>query len=113
MLVNLEVNREAKYLLGQELGRTPSGRQMREMYRFQYWGGSAAYMITREGAAIAHIEAKRLDLQIDHRLFDMSYSSTSRRLRPVQVLPAMARQKRPKMGGFSSDISEGGTTHHL
>ena len=107
MVVNLEVNKEADYLLGQKLGQTPSGREIREMYRFQYWGGAAAYLLTREGAAIAHIEANRLDLQIDHRLFDMSYSSTSRRLRPVQILPAMARQKRPNLGGFSSDIGEG------
>ena len=103
-LVNFEVNIEAEYLLGRELGRTPNGREIREMYRFQYGGGSAAYLMSRKAASVVTAEARILDLQIGHRLFDMSYSSTSRKLRPIQVLPAMARQRRPHMGGFVSDI---------
>ncbi len=103
-VVNLEVNTETAYLLGQPVSRTSSGRELREMFRFQYGGGAAAYFISREGALIAQKEGGNLELQISHRLFDMSYSKTSRRLRPIQVVPAMARQKRLN-GGGKSDIA--------
>ncbi len=107
-IVNLEVNIEDEYLLGRELGRTPTGRELRAMYRFQYGGGAAAYLICRDGAAIVCAEKGKFELQIDHTLFDMSYSKISRRLMPVQVTPAMAKQKRSDSpDGFSSDMMGG------
>ena len=73
------------------VGSTPSGR---DVLRIARWGGCAAsYLIDREGAqrVLAGIDEPRLP--IDHMLFDLRESETARCLRPVQVVPAMARQR--------------------
>jgi len=71
-------------------GRTPNGRAIRRM-EGRAWG-SAAYMIDRRGAQIALAAFADPDLTFDHILFDHRHSRTARRLRPMQVIPAMARQ---------------------
>ena len=93
-LVNLEVCREIEYLAGPRLGITPTGRMLREIYRFQKGGGTSAYFISRRGASLVMNSGKNFSLQISHLLFDRFFSSVSRTLRPVQVFPAMARQQR-------------------
>ena len=93
-LINLEVGEESKYLTGSILGKTPSGRELREIYRFQYGGGTSAYIISKRGASIAAVAKNDMTLQISHLLLDRSFSKIARKLRPVQIYPAMARQKR-------------------
>ena len=71
-------------------GKTPSGRDLRRLER--WCPGSAAYLISREGARIALGAFADPDLTVDHTLFDLRYSRTARRFGTVQVFPAMARQ---------------------
>ena len=72
-------------------GRTPSGRGL---HRLERWcPGSAAYLIDRRGAQIALAAFADPDNTVDKLLFDFRYSRAARRLRTVQVLPAMARQR--------------------
>lgn len=72
-------------------GATPSGRAIQRLER--WCGGSAAYMIDRRGAQIALAAFADPDHTVDHTLFDLRYSQTARRLCPVQIVPAMARQR--------------------
>ena len=76
-------------------GMTPSGRSLRRLER--WCSGAAAYLIDRRGAQIALQAFADPDNTTDHTLFDLRYSRAARRLRTVQVLPAMARQ-RPEAG---------------
>ena len=72
-------------------GHTPSGRELR---RVEGWGGcAAAYLIDREGAWVVLSDIEITKRPIDHILFDLRESRTARRLRPVQIVPAMARQR--------------------
>ena len=72
-------------------GKTPSGRGL---HRLERWcAGSAAYLIDRSGAQIALAAFADPDHTVDKTLFDFRYSRTARRLRTVQILPAMARQR--------------------
>ena len=72
-------------------GRTPSGRGL---HRLERWcSGSAAYLIDRRGAQIALAVFADPNLSVDQTLFDFRYSRAARRLRTVQILPAMARQR--------------------
>lgn len=72
-------------------GKTPSGRGL---HRLERWcPGSAAYLIDRRGAQIALAAFADPDNTVDKTLFDFRYSRTARRLRTVQILPAMARQR--------------------
>ena len=72
-------------------GRTPSGRELRRLER--WCGGSAAYLINREGAQIALEAFANPSHTTDHTLFDLRVSETARRLQTVQIVPAMARQR--------------------
>lgn len=71
-------------------GHTPSGRDMRRLDRWATC--SAAYLIDREGARIVRDHLEAPDQLVDYTLFDLRYSKTARKLRPVQVIPAMARE---------------------
>ena len=72
-------------------GRTPTGRAIQRLER--WCGGSAAYIIDRRGAQIALAAFANPDHTVDHTLFDLRYSKTARRLRPMQIVPGMARQR--------------------
>lgn len=86
-------------------GRTPSGRELRRMERRSC--GSAAYLINREGAEIVLGALKRPNLPMDHILFNLRYARTARKLRPVQVLPAMAKRR---YGSADSDLTDWDST---
>lgn len=90
-------------------GETPSGREVRKIE----WRGTctAAYLINREGARIAMAAFDKilygidpLLINVDQALFNMRLSKTARKLGPVQVVPAMARQRG---AGKDSDLLEG------
>ena len=64
------------------------------MRPIERWDGcAAAYLIDRKGARRVLRAIGRPTMAIDRILFDLRESSTARRLRPVQVVPAMARQR--------------------
>ena len=72
-------------------GKTPSGRGL---HRLERWcSGSAAYLIDRRGAQIALAAFADPYHTVDQTLFDFRCSKVARRLRAVQTLPAMARQR--------------------
>ena len=50
-------------------------------------------MIDRRGAQTALKAFADPGLTVDHTLFDLRYSRTARRLRPMQIVPAMGRQR--------------------
>ncbi len=78
-------------LWGSSTGRTPSGRAL---HRLERWcPGTAAYLIDRRGAQIALAAFADPYHTTDQTLFNLRYSVTARRLRTVQILPAMARQR--------------------
>ena len=77
--------------LGKPLGKTPSGRELRRLER--WCGGSAAYLIDRRGAQVALSAFADPIHTVDHTLFNLRSSKVARRMRTVQVLPAMARQR--------------------
>ena len=86
-------------------GRTPSDRSIRRVSRWV--AGTAAYMIDRQGAQWAAeafedaIRTASRSRSVDRTLFDLSVSRLARRLRPVQIFPAMAYQD-----GSPSDYTE-------
>lgn len=97
-LVKLDTPNNLKNLQGWLCGQTPSGRDLRFVVRWN--AGAAAYLINRTGAA-ASIEAlEKEKLNNDRLMFDPRLSSLARQLRPVQVVPAVARQNPV----FGSDI---------
>ena len=86
-------------LLGPEIGRTPAGRSVRALHS-RHTGG-AGYLINREAAQVVLQMCPTLDVPIDHLLFNANVSAVARKLRPVQVVPAMVEQRRAELG---SDI---------
>ena len=72
-------------------GRTPTGRILRRLER--WCPNAAAYMVDRRGAQMALAAFANPSLPADHILFNLRLSRTARRLRPLQILPAMARQE--------------------
>lgn len=97
-LVKIEATFELRRLLGQPIGRTSSGRVLRELYRWN--GGAGAYMVNREAARTILDAGVPLRMPIDHLIFNRVDSGTARKLRPVQVCPAMAYQR---LDDFESD----------
>ncbi len=90
-IVRLEEGYRHSRPLWRATGRTPGGRALQRLER--WCGGSAAYMIDRRGAQIALEAFADPGLTVDHTLFDLRYSRTARRLRPMQIVPAMGRQR--------------------
>ena len=83
-------NRGKAYLRNQS-GRTPTGRQVR---RIERWAGdAAAYLIDREGAAMICSAPWNIGLNNDETMFHLHRSPLAPRLRPYQVVPAMACQR--------------------
>ena len=90
-LIKLDHTRKAKIrLLGPEIGRTPSDRQMRAIS--EWVAGSAGYLINRETARVVMATLPPL-MPIDRALFDLRHSVTARRIGPLQVVPALVRQR--------------------
>ena len=83
--------RNAPPLWSRPCGRTPSGRALHRTERG--YGGSAAYIVNRAGAARAIRAFASPANNTDQILFNLRTSPTARALRPVQVVPAMARQR--------------------
>ncbi|MDR3525886.1 MAG: glycosyltransferase family 25 protein [Rhizomicrobium sp.] len=61
--------------------------------------GAAAYVLSRR-AAIELLAAERWDVPVDHLLFNPNVSALASKLKPYQLLPAIARQA----SGGASDI---------
>ena len=104
-LLKLEAYGAKKRHLGAELGRTPGGRRLHPIARFP--GGSAGYLIDRASAEAALDLCVAVDMPIDCFLFDVIGSRAARRLRPLQVVPTMIRQRHED---FGSDIQTAGPT---
>lgn len=98
-LLQLGLLVEKVRLMGPDIGQTPCGRRLYPiLYRS---GGTAGYLINRETAQIILNHCTEPPMPIDHLLFNMYRSPLARRLKPVQVNPAMVRQKNSI---FPSDI---------
>ena len=67
--------------------------------------GAAAYLLSRAAATLL-LEQTRFDLPVDHLMFNPNNSKLFARLRPFQLLPAIARQEQFTDGpkGEPSDI---------
>lgn len=88
-----------RVLVGEPLDIRVGGRIARIHSRHT---GAAAYVISREAAkTLLALDAKWL-IPVDHLLFNPNVSDAAVRLRPFQLLPAIARQK-SSLGG-PSDI---------
>lgn len=98
-LVRLETDREKVRLLGAERGRTPGGRSLRALAHRS--SGAGGYLIRRDAVAEALAACRRSEMPVDRVLFDLRRSKTARRLRPMQVVPAMVRRRQE---AFAPDI---------
>ncbi|HVW72199.1 MAG TPA: glycosyltransferase family 25 protein [Rhizomicrobium sp.] len=65
--------------------------------------GGAAYILSRQAAQLL-LGEQRFDLPVDHLLFNPNNSTVFARLRPWQLLPAIARQE--EFVGEKSDIEQ-------
>ena len=81
---------QRKIMLWGVSGRTPSGREVRRLERVL--GGSAAYLIDREDAELALGALHNPQRGMDGFLFNIVTSRIARKLRPAQIVPAMAQQ---------------------
>jgi glycosyl transferase family 25 len=62
--------------------------------------GAGAYILSREAASILVNFPERWSISVDHILFNPNLSPIASKLRPLQLLPAIARQD-PVLGGVS------------
>ena len=99
-LVKLDTPNNLKNLQGWLRGQTPSGRDLRQIVRWN--AGAAAHLVNRAGATALLEALKKEELNIDRIMFDPRFSRSARQLRPVQVIPAVARQNPI----FDSDIRQ-------
>ncbi len=99
-LVKLDTPNKLKNLQGWQCGRTPSGRDLRQIIRWN--AGAAAYLVNRAGATALLEALEREELNIDRIMFDPRFSRLARQLRPVQVVPAVVHQNPV----FGSDINQ-------
>ena len=90
-LVRLETGRGKSRLLGPERGRTPAGRSLRALAHRN--AGAGGYLIRRDAVAEVLAACRRAEMPVDRVLFDLRRSKTARRLRPIQVVPAMVRRR--------------------
>jgi glycosyl transferase family 25 len=67
--------------------------------------GAAAYLLSRAAAQLL-LDQTRFDLPVDHLMFNPNNSRLFARLRPFQLLPAIARQQQfsGARQGAKSDI---------
>ena len=72
------------------LAKTPSGRTV---HRFERWApGTAAFLISREGAEFLLPHLDHPTQPVDHMFFDHRYSCLARELRALQMVPGAAWQ---------------------
>lgn len=71
--------------------RTATGRTVHRFERFA--GGTCAYIITRAAAEIVAPTLVVPDNEVDQMLWNKRRSKLARKLRPHQIVPAMARQR--------------------
>lgn len=87
-LVKLDVARHRSKFMGPVVGKTPGGRAMRPILRWQ--GGAGAYLVARSACKALLDAYEKADMPVDHILFDLRMSELSRRFRPVLLSPAAA-----------------------
>lgn len=90
-LLKLEVHGRKPRILGARKGRTPTGRDLRTMYHGH--AGVAGYLIDCPSARIVLEACSRRPLRMDSLIFGLHRSATARQLRPLQIVPAMIRQR--------------------
>ena len=100
-LVKIETQDWKRYrVFGPECGPRFHGRQLR---RISLWTPASGGYMLRRGAAETVLEScGTIADSTDRILFDLRLSKTARRLRPVQVLPGLVRQR---LTEFESDLS--------
>ena len=90
-LVKLEAFGRRELFFDRECAPRHLGRQLRPIALWT--AGSAAYMANRQAAGDILDLCRNVTMPIDHVLFDLRVSRLARRLRPVQVLPGLVRQR--------------------
>lgn len=90
----------SKLLLGPQIGQTPTGRAIHPM-RSRHVGGGA-YILTRRGAELALAWRGKMQVPIDHFLFNDTVCPIRRTLATSIIVPAMATQR---AYAYNSDIS--------
>ena len=98
-LVKLEAHGAKLRVFGRECAPRHESRQLRPISLSS--AGTAGYMVTREAAEFVSAECRRANMPTDCILFDLRISRFARKLRPVQVLPGLVRQR---VAEFESDI---------
>ncbi len=93
----------SELLLGPQSGATPTGRALHPMLSRHVGGG--AYILDRRTAQTALAERGRMQVPVDHFLFNGNVSRFSRRIRPLITVPAMATQRE---WAYNSDIAKHG-----
>ena len=106
-LLQLSIFSEKVRLVGSSIGQTPCGRSLHPILSMN--GSAAGYLIDRETAQIVLNACTVPTMPIDHLLFSMKWSPLARRLKPVQINPAMVRQK---YSVFASDIAPSRDREH-
>ena len=87
-LIKLDNPGEKPRVMGRSRGKTPTGRDLHEVMLSQ--AGAGAYLLTRRAADMVIAHCMNPTLPIDVALFDIRRSELARKLRPLQVAPAMA-----------------------
>ncbi len=90
-LVKFEAFGRRELFFDRECAPRYLGRQLRPIALWT--AGSAAYMANRQAAGDILDLCRNVTMPIDHVLFDLRVSRLARRLRPVQVLPGLVRQR--------------------
>ena len=79
--------------LRRPIRRSPGGRTptKRTLHRVERWcPGAVAYIVDRRGAEMAMKAIAAPSFPVDYILFNLRVSKAARRLRPLQIVPAMA-----------------------
>ena len=90
-LVKFEAFGQRELFFDRECALRHRGRQLRPIALWT--AGSAGYMVNRDAACDILNMCRNVTMPIDHVLFDLRVSRLARRLRPVQVLPGLVRQR--------------------
>ena len=98
-LVKLEAQSRKSRVFGSECAPRHEGRQLRPISLSS--AGCGGYMITRDAANLILTECRQATMPFDCVLYDLRYSRIARKLRPIQVLPGLVRQR---VNDFESDI---------
>lgn len=104
-LVHMEAQSKAKRrYFSEEIALRYQGRQFRHILT---WApGAAAFMADRATARTVLDNCVDLRMAIDIFLFNLRLSRMARQLRPVQILPALARQRGDILGSDIRSLKE-------